>query len=267
MENSLPLPRSTGFQPMPNIPPAMKTLLLVFFAACSTLSLRADVLADARARYKDGEFAQAAKLFEQSLESSTPQAAVFFELGRSQRQSGHDAAAALSFRRALILDPRFAPARAALEDTNADLAIPRTPPSWRQRVLDRAPLDTLTLAGTIFFWIGAFSLAALVLRQSPARRLPLALAIVCLALGGSALALSWLCDPRISQRMEAMVLTTGGTSLLSAPADQSEKIAALPEGGLVKILSQRGRWFYGQTPDGRRGWFLTQGIVPVIPPA
>ncbi len=243
------------------------SLLLFLCAACFALPLRADVLADALVRYADGEFAQAAKLFEQALEFSAPRAAVFFELGRSQRQNGQDAAAALSFRRALILDPRFAPARAALEDTNADLAIPRTPPGWKQRVLDHVSLDALVLAGTVLLWIGAFLLAILVFRRAPARRLPLAFAILCLAFGCASLALSWICDPRISQRTDAIVLTTGGTNLLSAPADQSEKVARIPEGGLVKILSQRGRWFYGQTPAGQRGWLLTQGIVPVIPPA
>ena len=243
------------------------SLLVVLCTALCALPVRADVLADARARYADGEFAQASKLFEQFLESAAPQAALFFELGRSQRQDGQDAAAALSFRRALVLDPRFAPARAALEDTNADLAIPRTPPGWKQRVIDHVSLDHLTLAGTLLFWIGAFALALLVFRRAPARGLPLVFAILCLVFGLASLAISWVCDPRIAQRTDAVVLTTGGTSLLSSPADQSEKIASIPEGGLVKILSQRGRWFYGQTPDGRRGWFLTQGIIPVIPPA
>ena len=64
-----------------------------------------------------------------------------------------------------------------------------------------------------------------------------------------------------------MVLRNGGAELLSSPTDQSEKLASMPEGSVVKILSQRGRWFYGQLSGGPLGWFLTEGIVPVIPPA
>lgn len=251
----------------------MKTKLIsssIRLAACLALllpSLHADGLADARARYADGEYEQAAKLFEQVLESSAPQAAVYFELGRSFRQSGQDARAALSFRRALVLDPRFAPARAALEETNADLAIPRSPLTWKQKVLDRVPMDALALGGTLLFWVAAFLLAILALRRAPAGRPSVVLGVLVLLLGSTALALAWICDPRVSGRNDAIVLTTGGTTLLNAPADQSEKVAALPEGGIVKILSQRGRWFYGQTGAGQRGWFLTEGIVPVIPPA
>lgn len=243
---------------------------LVRLAACLGIflpSLPADVVSDARARYADGEYEQSAKLFEQALESSAPQAALYFELGRSFRQNGQDARAALSFRRALVLDPRFSPARAALEETNADLAIPRGPLTWKQKVLDRIPMDTLVLGGTLLFWVAVFLLAILALRRAPAPRLLVALGVGGLLLGTAALVLSWICDPRISQRNDAIVLTTGGTTLLNAPADQSEKVAALPEGGIVKVLSQRGRWFYGQTGTGQRGWFLTEGIVPVIPPA
>ena len=65
----------------------------------------------------------------------------------------------------------------------------------------------------------------------------------------------------------AVVLASGGTTVLNAPADQSEKVATLPEGGVVQLLSQRGRWFYGKLPGGVKGWFLTEGITPVIPPS
>lgn len=235
--------------------------------ACLTPSMRAAELSDARARYAEGEFKQAAKLFEQFLESSAPQAAVYYELGRSFRLSGQDARAALSFRRALVLDPRFAPARAALQETDADLAIPRVSPGWKQRVVERVPLEGLALVGTLLTWAAAFVLAVLLLRRAPAGRPMLALGVAALLFGAAAITLAWICDPRISERNDAMVLATGGTTLLAAPADQSEKIAALPEGAIVKILSQRGRWFYGQTGSGQRGWFLTEGIVPVIPPA
>lgn len=227
---------------------------------------RADVLSDARARFQDGEFEQSAKLFEQSLEKSPPSAAVFFELGRALAKTGQEARAALNFRRSLILDPRFDPARAALQEANVALGIPPQKQTWKSQVVGRVPLDSLTLAGTLLFWAGAFlALAAFFPPAFRSRRL-LAGAIF-LLFGISLLTVVWLCDPRIALGNTAVVLTNGGSSLLSSPADQSEKIASMPQGSLVDVLSQRGRWFYGQLPGGARGWFLTEGIVPLIPPA
>lgn len=225
-----------------------------------------DTLADARARFQDGEYEQSAKLFEQALEKSPPSAAVFFELGRAVNKSGQDARAALNFRRALVLDPRFSPARTALQEVNLALGIPPAKPDWRSEILERIPLDTLTFAGTLLFWIGAF-LGLIAFLPVPTSRGRLTLGLFSLFAGVCCLLLVWLCDPRIMLSNAAVVLTNGGTTLLSSPADQSEKIASLPQGSLVQVLSQRGRWFYGQLPGGMRGWFLTEGIVPLIPPA
>jgi len=238
-------------------------LLLLALAACLP-ALLADPLADARARFADGEFDKAVKLYEQSLEKSAPTAAVFYELGRAFGKTGNEARAALNFRRALVLDPRFAPAAAALKESNTALGISSTTPRWLDAVLTRVPMDALTIAGAGLFWLGAF-VVLFAIRSGRGWRA--AGGAVLVLAGLAALGLVWLSDPRISLRTEAIVLKTGGADMLSAPADQSEKVAPMPEGSLVRILSQRGRWFYGRLPAGKSGWFLTEGIVPVIPPA
>ena len=255
-----------GKMPMPrDVFYTAKSSLLVVLLLVVGISARADMLSDARARFQDGEYEQSAKLFEQSLEKSPPTSAVFYELGRALNKTGQEARAALNFRRALILDPRFAPARAALQEANVALGIPPVKQDWREQVVERVPLDSLALAGTVLFWAGAFvGLAAFL---PPAfRRARLVFGILFLLFGASLLSVAWLCDPRIALANTAVVLTNGGSSLRSSPADQSEKTASLPQGTVIDILSQRGRWFYGQLPGGSKGWFLTEGIVPLIPP-
>lgn len=239
--------------------------MVVVFLALASFA-RADVLSDARARFQDGEYEQASRLFEQALEKTPPSAAVFFELGRALTKTGQEARAALNFRRALILDPRFDPARAALQEANVALGIPPQKQTWKSQVAGRVSLDSLTLAGTVLFWAGAFLGLAAFFPPAFRRRRLLAGAFF-LLLGISLLTVVWLCDPRIALGNTAVVLTNGGTSLLSSPADQSEKISSMPQGSLVDVLSQRGRWFYGRLPGGAKGWFLTEGIVPLIPPA
>ncbi len=242
--------------------PILATFLLLFL---SVAFAGADDLSDARARFDDGEYDQAAKLFEQYLEKAPPSAAVFFELGRALGKSGQEARAALNFRRALLLDPRFAPARAALQEADVALGVPPAKRDWRMLVLERIPMDALALAGTLLFWAGLFSALAAFL--PPVLRRRRLVAGVLLLIGSfGLLSLVWLCDPRVGSANTAMVLTNGGSSLLSSPAEQSEKMASMPQGSLVEVLSQRGRWFYGQLPGGSKGWFLTEGIVPLIPP-
>ena len=244
----------------------MKSSPIVVLLLFLGMVVRADMLSDARGRFQDGEFEQSAKLYEQSLEKSPPSAAVFFELGRALNKTGQEARAALNFRRALILDPRFAAARSALQEANVALGIPPVKQGWQSQVVDRIPMDSLTLAGTVFFWAGAFAgLAAFLPPAFRGRRL--VVGILFLLFGVSLLSTAWMCDPRITLANTALVLTNGGTALRSSPTDQSEKIASLPQGGIVNLLSQRGRWFYGQLPGGVKGWFLTEGIVPLIPPA
>jgi len=244
----------------------MKSSLIAAVLLLLGICARADTVSDARARFRDGEYEQSAKLYEQSLEKSPPSAAVFFELGRALNKTGQEARAALNFRRALILDPRFAPARTALQEANVALGIPPVKQDWRTQVVERVPMDALALAGTALFWAGAFAvLAAFFPPAFRGRRL--VAGILFLLFGFSILSVSWVCDPRIALANTAVVLTNGGTSMRSSPADQSEKIASLPQGSIVDLLSQRGRWFYGQLPGGAKGWFLTEGIVPLIPPA
>lgn len=82
-----------------------------------------------------------------------------------------------------------------------------------------------------------------------------------LIIGASLLAVVWLCDPRIALTNSALVLTNGGTALLSSPAEQSDKLASLPQGSILTVLSQRGRWFYGELPDGKRDGFSPKGLL------
>ena len=224
----------------------------------------ADPLADARARFDEREFAQAAQLFEKASESLPPSPSLFYDLGRSYLELGNTARAALNFRRALLLDPRFTPAASALRKADTQLALPAPASSWRDRVLERVPMDSLALGATVIFWAAALMVLFGMVR--PQSRGLLLSGVLLLLIAAGSLALVVLCDPRISGRTAAMVLTTGGTTLRSTPADNSEKIATLPEGSLVKILSQRGRWYYGVAGKSNRGWFLTEGIVPLIPP-
>jgi tetratricopeptide (TPR) repeat protein len=241
----------------------LATLLAVLMPA---LASHADFLADARDRVANGEHESAVPLFEKHLQASPPSAEVYFELGKAQEAAGREAEAALAFRRTLILDPSFAPAREALRNANIQLGLPAAPGGWRSAVASRVSPDLFANAGAILFWIGAFALAT-GLFFSGRRALKIS-AIALAVLGLGLVALAWLVDPRVGESRDAVILAREGAALYRTPSeDESQKLTTLGQGTVLKILSVRGRWFHGELPGGQRGWFLQKGTEMVIPPA
>ena len=228
---------------------------------------RADFLTEARDRVAHGEHESALPYFEKHIQAAPPTAAAYFEFGQALAKVGKEAEAALAFRRALILDPRFQAAEIALRDANAQLGLTSPSRNWRTAVTNRIPLDELALGGAAVFWLGAF-LFLIALLAVKSRRSLLPASIVLGLAGLAALALLWMVDPRETDARDAMVLSTNGAVLYKTPSeDASQKITTLGQGSVVKILTQRGRWCHGELPGGQRGWFLLEDTTPIIPAA
>jgi len=227
----------------------------------------AGILDDARDRLEHGEYDSAATYFEKHLQSASPSAAVYYELGQALQKSNREAEAALAYRRSLLLDPRFAMAANALAESNARLGVPSVSPTWSMRFAEKIPFDPAALAGAMVFWLGSFLLIA-AFAIPPKRTL---LFLVGAALFFSGLGVCLLVaftDPRVAGAQQALIMNQEGTSLYKVPSeDSSEKITTLNQGSLVKILSSRGRWFHIELPNGQRGWSPQEGTVPLIPSA
>jgi SH3-like domain-containing protein len=96
---------------------------------------------------------------------------------------------------------------------------------------------------------------------------PVVGAFALLALGKGIFFVAYLSDPRIAERRAAVVLSEGGATLLSAPADQSAVIAKIPAGGSVHVRRRSGDWSYCETPSGEKGWTATKSLERVVPTA
>jgi hypothetical protein len=234
--------------------------LITLLCLLTVMGLFGDALTDARFRLSEGDAASSIALFQKHLQVSPPSATVYFELGEAQLKNSDVAGAALSFRRALILDPRLVPARNALASTNKDMGISKPASPWTEWIVDKIPMDLLLLSGAAIFWLGAF-LALFLLKHKTLIAVPL------LALGVASIALTALCDPRIAQRDELFLSSKASAPIFQAPVESSEKLTTLPTGSIVRLLSERGRWLFVQLPGGARGWILHEGLTPVIPPS
>lgn len=243
-------------------------VLIAIFCLCSTVSpMRGDDLEQARDRFAHGEYDSAVTFFEKHLQSARPSSSAYYELGQALQKSDKEAEAALAYRRSLLLDPRFAPASEALREANARLGVSPSASSWQARWAEKVPSDPIMLLGAVVFWFGAFLLLA-AFALSKKRTLLFSLASVLLVAGLASCILAAFTDPRILEARQAIVMNLAGTSLYKVPSeDASEKITTLNQGSTVKILSARGRWFHVELPGGQRGWFLQEGITPVIPAA
>lgn len=241
--------------------------IAILCLASTVLPMLGGDLEQARDRLAHGEYESAATYFEKHLQSAPPSSAAYYELGQALQKSEKEAEAALAYRRALLLDPRFAPAAEALREANARLGVSSSASGWQARWADKIPSDPSALAGAVAFWLGAF-LLLVAFAFSKKRALLFSAAAVLLFAGLSFCILAALTDPRISEARQAMVMNLSGVSLYKVPSeDAAEKITSLNQGSIVKILSTRGRWFHVELPGGQRGWSLQDGITPVIPAA
>lgn len=246
---------------MPNkIPSPLRNAVAALILLSSTCPAWCDDLSDARSRATNGEHAEAIRLYDRHLQTGRPSASVYFEIGECAIKSANPTAAALNFRRALILDPRFEAARKALAEANLALGIPPDPVGWKATIASKLPLDALLITGVVLFWLGLF-FAVLCFRV----RARLLASVFLILSGGTLIVLAWLCDPRVEFRRQSYVVSPTGCGVFNAPVDNSEKLTKLAPGSVVTVISERGRWIYGQLPSGARGWFLNEGLESVIP--
>lgn len=242
----------------------MKTFALTLFAMIGLASAAmADPAQDGNTAFAQGDYAAAVRSYETAIAAGTTSAGLYYNLGMAQVRDSERPAAAVSFRRAIMLDPQMIDARMALSELEKSQGVSvRT--GWPEKVAEKAPLQPLMIAGNVIAWAGAFLFLFGIFRKS-GKVLPIFAAVVFVLLGGAMLAAGYLADPKIQEARSGVISADGGTALLSAPADQSDTITKLPACSPVKILKQSGDWTYCEASGGQKGWTSAKAITPVLP--
>jgi tetratricopeptide (TPR) repeat protein len=230
----------------------------------------AGAVQDADKAFAAGDYPTAQRAYQTALSSQGPSAGLYYNLAITQLRQNQPGEASLSLRRAIMLDPRMIDARIALSDLERSQGVPPPPLHWTARwkeiLAEKAPLPALMITGCVVAWIAAFLLLRAVFRSERKFRAVLG-SLVLLAVGAGLFSVACLADPRISERHAAVVLPSGGTTLLSAPADQSAVVTKIPAGGCVYVHRRSGEWTYCETPSGEKGWTATKSLEPVVPTA
>ena len=250
----------------------MKSLLFVAAAVWLLLlpSLQAalqEEVAGANASLVSGHPAEALSSYgrllteRQPAGSSSPE--LWYNRGLAEQKAGMPAAASLSFRRALLLDPTLAPARKELSATLQVLGLPGST-GWQERVFSRIHPETLVLWGSILGWIGLLLLVVL-LPGGSRNKLPVLLALGAVLLGQGAAALGGVTDPRRTARDLAVVTAATAPILRGTPADSGTPAGPLAPGTLISILSKNGSWWYVSGGPGQTGWIPANTATPLLP--
>ena len=190
---------------------------------------------------------------------------LWYNRGLAEEKTGDAAAASLSFRRALLLDPGFLPAQRQLEAVLGTLGLPVSA-GWKERVQAVILTDPMIVGGAIVGWIGALLLVVLLLR-GPRRKGLVVLALAALVAGHGASVFGSLIDPRRTARDQGVVTAKAGPTLRATPADSATPGGTLAPGTLIKILSRNGAWCYIAAGPGLTGWIPSDTVTFLLPPA
>ncbi len=211
----------------------------------------------ATAKYKASDFKGAADLYQKAIQSGSPSAAVYYNLGNATLRLGQKGLALVYYERALKANPRDKDARWNIQILKESLvdrieeAQPNVILEPLKNVLDQIKVDELAIAFSVFLALLALSI---ILRAmfSSAKILLAAirgLIVVCLLMTGAFFAWKvWLIkDPR------AVVLEKEITARYG-PSDQESKALLLHEGATGKIIDESGDWIYLQLANKNTGW-------------
>ena len=213
--------------------------------------------------YKDGQYEQAAQIYEQILASGIESGPLYFNLANGYFKQNKLGLAILNYERARRLLPRDSDVAANYMFALNAAQVTAMPPQNNLISLFNQHIrfytgNEMILIITGLFVGGLFLYLWALLRVWPVRRRILVLGLIGLlgiihviGLGASVEA----------QKNTAVVVTT--SDVLFEPREKATVYFSLPEGSSVHIISREGLWTKVQRPDGKTGWVQAQAVAEI----
>lgn len=215
--------------------------------------------------YADGDFGAARDAYEKLIKAGSTNPAVYLNLGHADFRLGREVPAAISYRRALALDPGNSAARSSLEHVMQKLGVPAPGLGAAEVVGQYISFDLLVLIGSLTFWAGIIMVFFAIFSAQKRTGLTVAGVIVSM-IGATAVAISWAGDSRIALAQTSIVVGDA-VDARKAPVDNSQKLVDLPKGTPVRVISARDDWSLVRLPIGVDGWVRSAALEPVFPGA
>jgi len=234
--------------------------ILLLLPALPVFAQEKTNLQQANELYSDGEYLQAADLYEQTLNEQGAAPELYYNLGNAYFKANEIGRAVLNYERALRLNPRF-------EDARYNLQLAQT------KVIDNINseetffvkrwIQTLTGSYTSNQWL-YFSWSMFVLclagallfvfgRSRGLRKTAFTVSVIVLIISAFSMTCSIARRNQFLNHQEAVVMI-GIITVKSSPDRSGTDLFALHEGTKVTIKSALGDWNEIVIGDGRIGW-------------
>lgn len=257
------------------VPTGADTVVGVAAAGLSAADNLGEISADtlwarANAAYSNGNYRQAAELYDTLLTRGIHSGKLYYNLGNSWFKQGRMGKAVLNYNRALLLDPTDEDTQYNLAMANARIVdkIDTVPEfflkTWLRDLGLMLGSDTWAIWGVVFLGLtfGAVLLwllaNTLTLRKAGFYG---GLAALALCIGSTFFA--HFQRIRLLHGNEAVVMNLVAP-VKSSPGAGSKDIFVLHEGTKVRMLEQLDGWTEIVLSDGNKGWIMTNAIEAVV---
>ncbi len=230
------------------------------------LTANNDLMQEANDLYINGNYTDAAAMYERLLKEKGESALVYYNLGNAYYKANDIAPAILNYERALLLDPGNGDIRFNLEMTKLKTVDKIEPVgdfffvSWMKSLQNIYSTNEWSVLGIITFLI---FIGCLVLfffsRKIILKKIGFYAGIVCLVLTIVSNIFSYQQKKKLTDRHEAIIFVPTVT-LKGSPDKSGTDIVVLHEGTKVSVKSKLGGWNEVLLEDGNTGWIESRMI-------
>ena len=209
--------------------------------------------------YAEGDFAAALRAYERTLAGEL-HANALCNLGNTCFRLGKFGPAALSYERALVLEPRKPDAVANLRLTREKSGARLLDQAWWERALTWLAPSTATTIALGAAWFFTLAAASLAWRKKYGAGFWCSVFGVLIAAGYGG-AIYWM----TGERGQIAIVIAERAAVHPEPAEHSPAGESLPGGSQVRVIGETGAWVYCKLPGGGRGWVPSSAVDFLLP--
>ena len=211
----------------------------------------------------DGKYEKAIQTFSALINEEQFAPELFLQIGNAHYRLQEDGSAALSYRRALLLNSNLLEAKQNLSLIKEKVGFIDTDSLGSHQILSLSDEAFISALLAISLWLIGFGITLIILKIRY-RKATLTLLIIG-AMCASASAFLSRAKDSIRPDSRTHVVTKNNAKARTAPAQSSSTILPLPPGSSVILISKRDTWSYVKLPNELHGWVRTESLESLWP--